>query len=570
MMQQEHTYIAIDLKSFYASVECTDKGLDPLTTNLVVADASRTQKTICLAVSPSMKAYGIPGRPRLFEVVQRMKEVNRERSRRISFSGDSVRKNADTGQETPGDSLFSGSSFSAPELEADPTLKADYIIAVPRMAHYIEYSTRIYQIYLRYIAPEDIHVYSIDEVMMDVTKYLVLYKKTAHELAMEMIRAVLKETGITATAGIGPNLYLCKIAMDIEAKHTAPDAHGVRIAELDEMSYRRKLWGHRPITDFWRVGKGTAKKLARYGMFTMGDVARYSLKDEDLLYKLFGVNAELLIDHAWGWEPCTIDYIKAYKPENRSFSAGQVLQCPYDFEKARIVVLEMADAAALDLVEKRLTADQMVLTVVYDKDNLTDPAIREKYKGPVKKDWYGRMAPKPAHGTVSLGRHTSSSRIITDAVLGLYDRIVDPDLLVRRIFLVTNHVIEEAETKKITVIDGYPSAFPGGKNNREKNQEKESASGREGSRETSIAIKPDNGESGAAGSWQQLDLFTDYEVLEAEKEREKAALEKERRLQEAMLEIRRKYGKNAILKGTSLQEGATMRDRNQSIGGHKA
>lgn len=569
-MQQEHTYIAIDLKSFYASVECTDKGLDPLTTNLVVADASRTQKTICLAVSPSMKAYGIPGRPRLFEVVQRMKEVNRERSRRISFSGDSVRKNADTGQETPGDSLFSGSSFSAPELEADPTLKADYIIAVPRMAHYIEYSTRIYQIYLRYIAPEDIHVYSIDEVMMDVTKYLVLYKKTAHELAMEMIRAVLKETGITATAGIGPNLYLCKIAMDIEAKHTAPDADGVRIAELDEMSYRRKLWGHRPITDFWRVGKGTAKKLARYGMFTMGDVARYSLKDEDLLYKLFGVNAELLIDHAWGWEPCTIDYIKAYKPENRSFSAGQVLQCPYDFEKARIVVLEMADAAALDLVEKRLTADQMVLTVVYDKDNLTDPAIREKYKGPVKKDWYGRMAPKPAHGTVSLGRHTSSSRIITDAVLSLYDRIVDPDLLVRRIFLVTNHVIEEAETKKTTVIDGNPSAFPDGKNNREKNQEKESASGREGSRETSIAIKPDNGESGAAGSWQQLDLFTDYEVLEAEKEREKAALEKERRLQEAMLEIRRKYGKNAILKGTSLQEGATMRDRNQSIGGHKA
>ena len=570
MMQQEHTYIAIDLKSFYASVECTDKGLDPLTTNLVVADASRTQKTICLAVSPSMKAYGIPGRPRLFEVVQRMKEVNRERSRRISFSGNSVRKNADTGQETSGDSLFSGSSFSAPELEADPTLKADYIIAVPRMAHYIEYSTRIYQIYLRYIAPEDIHVYSIDEVMMDVTKYLVLYKKTAHELAMEMIRAVLKETGITATAGIGPNLYLCKIAMDIEAKHTAPDADGVRIAELDEMSYRRKLWGHRPITDFWRVGKGTAKKLARYGMFTMGDVARYSLKDEDLLYKLFGVNAELLIDHAWGWEPCTIDYIKAYKPENRSFSAGQVLQCPYDFEKARIVVLEMADAAALDLVEKRLTADQMVLTVVYDKDNLTDPAIREKYKGPVKKDWYGRMAPKPAHGTVSLGRHTSSSRIITDAVLSLYDRIVDPDLLVRRIFLVTNHVIEEAETKKTTVIDGNPSAFPDGKNNREKNQEKESASGREGSRETSIAIKPDNGESGAAGSWQQLDLFTDYEVLEAEKEREKAALEKERRLQEAMLEIRRKYGKNAILKGTSLQEGATMRDRNQSIGGHKA
>ena len=568
MMQQEHTYIAIDLKSFYASVECTDKGLDPLTTNLVVADASRTQKTICLAVSPSMKAYGIPGRPRLFEVVQRMKEVNRERSRRISFSGDSVRKNADTGQETPGDSLFSGSSFSAPELEADPTLKADYIIAVPRMAHYIEYSTRIYQIYLRYIAPEDIHVYSIDEVMMDVTKYLVLYKKTAHELAMEMIRAVLKETGITATAGIGPNLYLCKIAMDIEAKHTAPDADGVRIAELDEMSYRRKLWGHRPITDFWRVGKGTAKKLARYGMFTMGDVARYSLKDEDLLYKLFGVNAELLIDHAWGWEPCTIDYIKAYKPENRSFSAGQVLQCPYDFEKARIVVLEMADAAALDLVEKRLTADQMVLTVVYDKDNLTDPAIREKYKGPVKKDWYGRMAPKPAHGTVSLGRHTSSSRIITDAVLSLYDRIVDPDLLVRRIFLVTNHVIEETGTKdsasKDSLISGGLETGILSGTDRSRNLGRKQGS----SRQTEETER--EGGAAAAGSWQQLDLFTDYEVLEAEKEREKAALEKERRLQEAMLEIRRKYGKNAILKGTSLQEGATMRDRNQSIGGHKA
>ena len=568
MMQQEHTYIAIDLKSFYASVECTDKGLDPLTTNLVVADASRTQKTICLAVSPSMKAYGIPGRPRLFEVVQRMKEVNRERSRRISFSGDSVRKNADTGQETPGDSLFSGSSFSAPELEADPTLKADYIIAVPRMAHYIEYSTRIYQIYLRYIAPEDIHVYSIDEVMMDVTKYLVLYKKTAHELAMEMIRAVLKETGITATAGIGPNLYLCKIAMDIEAKHTAPDADGVRIAELDEMSYRRKLWGHRPITDFWRVGKGTAKKLARYGMFTMGDVARYSLKDEDLLYKLFGVNAELLIDHAWGWEPCTIDYIKAYKPENRSFSAGQVLQCPYDFEKARIVVLEMADAAALDLVEKRLTADQMVLTVVYDKDNLTDPAIREKYKGPVKKDWYGRMAPKPAHGTVSLGRHTSSSRIITDAVLSLYDRIVDPDLLVRRIFLVTNHVIEETGTKdsasKDSLISGGLETGILSGTDRSRNLGRKQGS----SRQTEETER--EGGSAAAGSWQQLDLLTDYEVLEAEKEREKAALEKERRLQETMLEIRRKYGKNAILKGTSLQEGATMRDRNQSIGGHKA
>ncbi len=577
MTQQEHTYIAIDLKSFYASVECIDRKLDPLTTNLVVADASRTLKTICLAVSPSMKAYGIPGRPRLFEVVQRMKEVNRERSRRITVSGEKqVQDSAATVDSlfsASADKLFSGSSRSAPELAADPTLKADYIIAVPRMAHYIEYSTKIYQVYLRYIAPEDIHVYSIDEVLMDVTKYLPLYRKTAHELAMEMIRAVLKETGITATAGIGPNLYLCKIAMDIEAKHTAPDADGVRIAELDEMSYRRKLWGHRPITDFWRVGKGTAKKLARYGMFTMGDVARCSLKDEDLLYKLFGVNAELLIDHAWGWEPCTIDYIKAYKPENRSFSAGQVLPCPYDFEKARIVVLEMADAAALDLVEKRLTADQMVLTVVYDNENLTDPVIRERYKGPVKKDWYGRMAPKPAHGTVNLGRFTSSSRIITDAVLGLYDRIVDPDLLIRRVFLTTNHVVEEAEIKKRAVREGSPSAYPDKRNPGINQFKNDPGFDRAESRAADTGINPDNGEdlvSGEAGSWQQMDLFTDYEALEEKKKREKAAFEKERRLQEAMLEIRRKYGKNAILKGTSLQEGATMQERNQSIGGHKA
>ena len=454
-MEQQRTYIAIDLKSFYASAECVDRGLDPLSTNLVVADASRTQKTICLAVSPSLKAYGIPGRPRLFEVVQKMKEVNRSRERHLrsfqnkglaagpvtdrssgslsaggSSSGSPVSRSpssdASSGgtvfgsifsESTVSGSPFSGRSFSAAELAADPSLEADYIIAVPRMAHYIEYSTKIYEIYLRYVAPEDIHVYSIDEVMMDVTKYLPLYKKTAHELAMEMIRAVLKETGITATAGIGPNLYLCKIAMDIEAKHTPPDKDGVRIAELDEMSYRKKLWGHRPITDFWRVGKGTARKLARYGMFTMGDVARCSVRDEDLLYKLLGINAELLIDHAWGWEPCTIDLIKAYKPENRSFSAGQVLPCAYDYEKARIVVREMADGTALDLVEKRLVTDQLVLTVVYDNENLANPEIRRKYTGPVKKDWYGRHAPKPAHGTVNLGHHTSSSRRITKCTL---------------------------------------------------------------------------------------------------------------------------------------------------------
>ena len=628
-MEQQRTYIAIDLKSFYASAECVDRGLDPLSTNLVVADASRTQKTICLAVSPSLKAYGIPGRPRLFEVVQKMKEVNRSRERHLrsfqnkglaagpvtdrssgslpaggSSSGNpssrrpssdassgslpaggassespvsrSPSSDASSGgtvfgsifsESTVSGSPFSGRSFSAAELAADPSLEADYIIAVPRMAHYIEYSTKIYEIYLRYVAPEDIHVYSIDEVMMDVTKYLPLYKKTAHELAMEMIRAVLKETGITATAGIGPNLYLCKIAMDIEAKHTPPDKDGVRIAELDEMSYRKKLWGHLPITDFWRVGKGTARKLARYGMFTMGDVARCSVRDEDLLYKLLGINAELLIDHAWGWEPCTIDLIKAYKPENRSFSAGQVLPCAYDYEKARIVVREMADGTALDLVEKRLVTDQLVLTVVYDNENLANPEIRRKYTGPVKKAWYGRNAPKPAHGTVNLGHHSSSSRRITDAVLDLYDRIVNPDLLIRRIYLATNHVIEEASSDKRAA--GDPAAsdldiFSGDFSRRSPVPE----SGKEP--KDSVKKNNETGSAQSGGEWQQLDLFTDYEALEQEKEREKAALEKERRLQEAMLSIRRKYGKNAIVKGTSLQEGATMRERNQSIGGHKA
>ena len=621
-MAQQRTYIAIDLKSFYASAECVDRGLDPLSTNLVVADASRTQKTICLAVSPSLKAYGIPGRPRLFEVVQKMKEVNRSRERHLrtiqnrgfaadaaapgraghpeenkktagrdssaqgsSASGSFVTGNSVSGSSVSGNYVsgisvsdsfisgnsvfgshvsakpFSGRSFSAAELAADPSLEADYIIAVPRMAHYIEYSTKIYEIYLRYIAPEDIHVYSIDEVMMDVTKYLPLYKKTAHELAMEMIRAVLKETGITAAAGIGPNLYLCKIAMDIEAKHTPPDEDGVRIAELDEMSYRKKLWGHRPITDFWRVGKGTARKLARYGMFTMGDVARCSLRDEDLLYKLFGVNAELLIDHAWGWEPCTIDLIKAYKPENRSFSAGQVLPCAYDYEKARIVVREMADGTALDLVEKRLVTDQLVLTVVYDNDNLTNPEIRRKYTGPVKKDWYGRNAPKPAHGTVNLGHHTSSSRRITDAVLDLYDRIVNPDLLVRRIYLATNHIIDEASPSRAEEATRPSAPRPACVRSMAENTLHKPCHNKRAAGENSEE---------RAGEWQQLDLFTDYEALEQEREREKAALEKERKLQEAMLSIRRKYGKNAILKGTSLQDGATMRERNQSIGGHKA
>ena len=535
--EADRTYIAIDLKSFYASVECVERNLDPLTTHLVVADASRTEKSICLAVSPSLKAYGIPGRARLFEVVQRMKEVNRERLRRLA----AAHRTAGGQEAGKGTAVFSGKSVFSPELQADPSLEADYIVAVPRMAHYIEWSTRIYKIYLRYIAPEDIHVYSIDEVMMDVTKYLPLYHKTAHELAREMIRAVLRETGITATAGIGTNLYLCKIAMDIEAKHTEADEDGVRIAELDEISYRKKLWGHRPITDFWRVGKGTAGKLARYGIYTMGDIARCSLQDEDLLYNLFGINAELLIDHAWGWEPCTIELIRKYKPQKRSFSAGQVLSCPYEADKARIVLQEMADAAALSLVEKRLVTDQMVLTVIYDIENLKNPALREKYRGEIKPDWYGRKALKPAHGTVNLGRQTSSAKQITGAVLGLYDRIVDPQLLVRRIYLSTNNIAEEVPARQEDP-DVYGEKEP----------------------------EPAQAEHEKAGSWQQMDLFTDYEEEEHKREQEQAALEKERRLQEAMLSIRRKYGKNAILKGTNLQEGATMRDRNNTIGGHKA
>lgn len=501
---RQRAYIAIDLKSFYASVECVERGLDPLTTNLVVADVSRTEKTICLAVSPSLKAYGIPGRARLFEVVQRVKEVNA--GRRSQAAG---RK-------------LTGESVSDIELKAYPELAVSYIAAPPRMAHYLEYSTRIYEIYLKYIAAEDIHVYSIDEVFIDATNYLDTYRMTAHELAMKMMRDVLKETGITATAGIGTNLYLCKIAMDIVAKHAPADADGVRIAEIDERSYRTQLWNHRPLTDFWRVGRGYAKKLQEYGMFTMGDVARQSVQDEELLYRLFGVNAELLIDHAWGWEPCTIDLVKAYKPEKRSFSSGQVLSCPYTFEKARLLVHEMADAVALDLVDKRMVTDQMVLTVGYDIENLTRPDIRRMYKGEIVTDHYGRKVPKHAHGTANLDRQTSSARLIIQAVLQLYDRIVNPNLLVRRLTVTTNHVVTEEEASKPKEV------------------------------------------------YEQLDLFTDYEALQKEQEKEEEAFRKERSMQEAMLSIKKRYGKNAILKGMNLEEGATMRERNAQIGGHKA
>ena len=495
------TYIAIDLKSFYASVECIDRGLDPLTTNLVVADKSRTEKTICLAVSPSLKAYGIPGRARLFEVVQKVREVNRQRQRSA------------TGGKLTGKSCF------APELKADKTLAVDYLVAPPRMAYYMEMSTRVYQVYLKYVAPEDMHVYSIDEVFIDATDYIKTRKCTAKEFAKTIMQDVLQTTGITATAGIGTNLYLCKIAMDVGAKKIAADADGARIAELDEMTYRCTLWDHTPLTDFWRVGKGYAEKLASVGIYTMGDIARCSLGkitdyyNEDLLYKLFGVNAELLIDHAWGWEPCTIADIKAYKPEAKSIGSGQVLQEPYPFEKARLVADEMADALALDLVSKNLVTDQIVMTVGYDIAN-------KDYKGETTVDRYGRKIPKHAHGTQNLKMQTSSEKLIRTATLELFDRIVDKDLLVRRLYITAGKVVDESEKKE---------PVP-----------------------------------------EQMDLFTDYAEEEKKRAEEKERLEKERKRQQAVLDIKNKYGKNAILKGMNLEEGATAKRRNGQIGGHKA
>ncbi|MDD3919734.1 MAG: DNA methylase [Eubacteriales bacterium] len=505
----ERTYIAIDLKSFYASVECMERGLDPLTTNLVVADAGRTEKTICLAVSPSLKAHGIPGRARLFEVVEKVKEANAKRK-----------------MLAPG-RRFTGESYNDTELKQNPSLSLSYITATPQMARYMQVSTQIYHIYLKYIAPEDIHVYSVDEVFMDVTRYLAANRLTPRAFAMKMIQDVLHTTGITATAGIGTNLYLSKIAMDVEAKHIAPDRDGVRIAELTEQSYREKLWTHRPLRDFWRIGRGYAKKLEENGLYTMGDIARCSIgkKDEhyneELLYRLFGINAELLIDHAWGWEPCTIADVKAYKPETNSISTGQVLSTPYGFQKGKLIVREMTDLLVLDLVDRGLVADQMVLTVGYDIENLTDPARRANYKGPVTQDYYGRSVPKAAHGSINLGRHTSSTKQITEAVVKLYDRIVDPALKVRRMYVVANHVMEEAK-----------------------------------------AI--------AAPAFEQLDLFTDQNAAQEQREAEQAALLRERNRQKAVLSIQKKYGRNAILKGMNLEEGATTVERNGQIGGHKA
>ncbi len=505
---EDRTYIAIDLKSFDASVECRERGLDPLDALLVVADPTRTDKTICLAVSPSLKAFGIPGRARLFEVVQRAGELNAARRSRA-----------------PGRS-FTGRTQSAAALAADPALELDYIVAPPRMAYYMEYSTRIYQIYLKYAAPEDIHVYSIDEIFLDATDYIRTRGVDARAFAMTIVRDVLDSTGITATVGIGTNLYLAKIAMDVEAKRMKPDRDGVRIAQLDVRSYRERLWDHRPLTDFWRVGRGIAKKLEEHGLYTMGDVARCSLggkgeaHSEELLYRLFGVNAELLIDHAWGVESCLISDIKAYRPASHSISSGQVLMTPYDFDKARLIVREMTEALVLELVEKSLVTDLVELYVGYDRVSLADEGLAREYGAQAEHDYYGRRTPKSAHGSARLERYGSSTRKITEAMLSIYDRVVDPALSVRRITVAACEI------------------------------EDESFAGKESER--------------------QLDLFSQMEGAREESAEERSALEEEKRRQRVMLEIKKKYGKNAILKGTNLEKGATARDRNRQIGGHKA
>ncbi len=497
MQEEQKIYVSIDLKSFYASVECIERGLDPLTTNLVVADSSRTEKTICLAVSPALKKYGIPGRARLFEVVQKVKEINADRKRRA-----------------PGH-IFTGKSINELELNKNSSLQLDYIAAPPRMAHYMQYSTQIYNVYLKYFAPEDIYVYSIDEVFCDVTHYLKTYNMTARELVTKVIRNVYETTGITATAGIGTNMYLCKVAMDIVAKHVKPDKNGVRIAGLDEMSYRKLLWNHRPITDFWRVGKGYANKLEQHRIYTMGDVAKTSIYNEELLYKLFGVNAELLIDHSWGWECVTIDSIKAYKPTTNSICSGQVLHCPYNYENTRLIVKEMTELLSLDLVKKNLVTNQIVLEIGYDIDNLTDPEIKGKYNGEVTTDRYGRKVPKHAHGTINIDHKTSSTKIIMEATLNLYERIINKDLLVRRLNITANNVTNIADEKE--------------------------------------------------KSYEQIDLFTNYE--EVNKNRKKEA--DELRIQKAMIDIKQKYGKNAIVKGMNLQKEGTTIERNGQIGGHR-
>lgn len=493
---KQKIYIAIDLKSFYASVECVERKLDPLTTNLVVADNSRTEKTVCLAVTPPLKAYGISGRARLYQVIQKVKEVNIERQLKCK--------------------KFIGKSFNDIELKKDSRLELDYIVAPPRMKLYMKYSTNIYKIYLKYFSSEDIYSYSIDEVFIDVTHYLKTYNLTPRELATKVINDILKTTGITATAGIGTNMYLCKVAMDIVAKHTKADKNGVRIAALDEITYRKLLWEHRPLTDFWRVGKGYSKKLESHRIFTMGDIAKTSIENEELLYKLFGINAELLIDHAWGYEPCTIKSVKSYTPTNNSISSGQVLHCPYNCEKTKLIVKEMTELLTLDLVQKNLVTDQIVLTIGYDIENLTDVNISKQYDGEITLDRYGRRIPKHAHGTINLDHKTSSTKIIMNATMELYDKIINQNLLVRRINITANKIMNENEAEK-------------------------------------------------QNSFEQIDLFTDYK----ENEQRKAIEKKEKNLQKAMVNIKNKYGKNSILKGMNFVDGGTTIERNAQVGGHK-
>ena len=501
----ERKYLCIDLKSYYASVECVARGLDPMVTNLVVADISRTEKTICLAVSPALKSFGIPGRARLFEVNQKVRDINYERRMKIPAK------------------QFWDKSCDIRELKRDPTLELDFIIAPPRMAAYMKQSAAIYDIYLKYFASEDIHAYSIDEVFIDLTTYLEFYKRTPRDLASELVADIYHQTGITATVGIGTNMYLAKVAMDILAKKMPADEKGMRIAELDEMSYRYEMWDHEPIRDFWRVGRGYMKKLHEAGLYTMGDIARFSLSryGEDKLYKLFGINAELLIDHAWGWEPCTIADVKAYKPVTNSLSSGQVLHEAYSVEKARVIVMEMMDRLVLDMVDKGLVGNQVVLSIGYDRESFSDPEFRKNYKGVIVKDHYGREVPKHAHGTANLPFPTSSTKLIMEAVTELYDRIIQPQLLVRRINICAGRVLPEAEAKR-------------------------------------------------AGDFEQLNPFTDYAALEKQREEEEKELKKEKRIQHAILDVQKKYGKNALLKGMNLEEGAMTRERNRQIGGHKA
>ena len=525
--ESNRVFIAIDLKSFYASVECAARNLDALSTNLVVADATRTEKTICLAVTPSLKAYDIAGRARLFEVVQRVKEINADRLRNAIRLGKAVRG-------PDGKYGFSGKSADARELAADPSLQLDYIVAPPRMKLYEQVSTKVFSIYMKYISDEDIHVYSVDECFMDVTGYLKTYGMTAHELAMTMIRDVLYNTGITATAGVGTNMYLAKIAMDIVAKRVPADRDGVRIAELDEMRFRELLWCHRPLRDFWRIGFGLARRLEKLGCYTMGDIARLSLTDERLLYKAFGINAELIIDHAWGWEPTRISDIKSYRPVSSSLSSGQVLSEACNAAKGRLLVREMTDLLTLDLVKKGLVTRKIELTVCYDRESLIlaqqGPTLPQSlfriastgdiYNGPISADPYGRITPKYAHGTGSLERWTSSTRRISDAMMELYDRIVHPDLLVRRIYVVAVGLLREED---------IPEEAP-----------------------------------------LQLDLFTDYESLSRQMEEDAATDAREKRLQEAALDIQERFGKNAMLKGINLAEGAMTVKRNGQVGGHRA